>query len=113
MKRVFITILLCCPLFFGGCETPMGGAQIASNEKGEIYQGQSADSVENVLGAPDVVSSGSYCKNFWAGGAFFVPGIRTIEWVYLDFKPNTSLIIWMDQGHVARIGQAPTDKIRY
>ena len=108
MKRLLVlSIVFFC---LGGCESPMSGPQSLFFRDKNIYQGQSNDSVTEALGDPDMVSSGFYTKNSWAGGPFFATGERTVEWVFLNV--DESLIVWLDNGIVARICIVPTSKIR-
>jgi len=107
-KLLFLLIFL---ILISGCSpVPMAGPQRINFCGHGIYQGQSSESIEKELGPPDIVSMGSYPKNSWAGGVWFVPGTRTIEWVYLDME--NSLILWLDSGMVGRLCVVPTSKIR-
>ena len=110
--RLLISSTAFALLSFCGCTyAPMAnGSQVITPEGIRIYQGQSTDSVEECLGAPDLVSSG-YCKNSWAGYPWVSPGSRTVEWVYLT-NPISSILIWFDNGRVASVAYIPTDEVR-
>ena len=75
-----------------------------------IYKGQSADSVVDLLGPPDIVSSGGwlFCKHATDFG--LNPSRNAIEWVFLG--PQTSTVVYLHFGRVAAIGQLPTEKVR-
>lgn len=109
MKKIKPLILA---ILLAGCATnaPMAGPQNLKFNDQNIYQGQSNDSVEKALGSPDIVSQGFGVKNWWAGGSWYTPGEKTIEWVYLGEKE--SLIIWLDAGMIARICKVPTEDIK-
>jgi len=107
MKNMIIPIVL----ILAGCgSVPMAGPQVVKFNGQRIYQGQSNDSITQALGPPDVVSMGSYPKNAWAGGVWFTPGIRTVEWCYIS--GSQGLIIWLDAGTVGRVCLVPAVKIR-
>jgi hypothetical protein len=89
----------------------MAGPQRIKFKGAKIFQGQSNDSVEKALGAPDIVSEGPYVKNEWVGGYMITTGQLTVEWVYLGNQD--SLIIWLDRGMVRRICVVPTSKVKH
>ena len=101
-------LLACC----SGCgsNSPMAGPQSLAFKGQSIYQGQSNDSIEKALGAPDVVSQGWAIKNWWAGENWITPGELTVEWVYLG--ETDSLIVWLDMGMVRRVCVVPTEKVK-
>lgn len=106
----YITILL---IFLAGCagvnQSLYGGQQISHNGK-MIYKGQSVDSVERALGAPDVVSSGQYfCKNASNLPWGVMLARNTIEWVYIG--PAYSTLIYIDHGMVSYVHQIPSSKV--
>ncbi len=109
--KFLLTICVIGIFWAAGCSGPMAGPQIVTFENEKIYQGQSIESVGRSLGQPDIVSKGPFTKNMWAGGDMMPPGMLAIEWVY--FRSPNSLILWIEDNYVARVGIAPARQIKY
>jgi len=114
MRRASIILAFLGIFFVTGCAglgESLYRGQEASQNGTKIYKGQSADSVERALGSPDVVSSGRYtCKNATNLPFGVMPGMNSVEWVYIG--PAYSTIIYLDHGMVSYVHQIPTSKVR-
>ena len=113
MKGVTFLLIICQIgiLWAAGCSSPMEGPQMVTFKNAKIYQSQSVDSVASLLGTPDIISKGPYTKNRWAGSVQITPTFLTTEWVYIN-KTDT-LILWIEDNYVTRVGIAPTRKIQF
>ena len=113
MKGVTFLLIICGigVLLAAGCSGPMAGCQIVTFENKKVYQGQSIESVERSLGKPDMVSKGPYTMNMWAGGDLIIPGMTAYELVYVN--NSNSLILWIEDNYVSRVGIVPTRKIKF
>ena len=111
--KSLITVLVFVGLIVIGCSRAL---QQTEFRREKIFVGQSNDSIEKHLGAPDyaknyalgVILLGQMVEPF--GDAFGVrPGMVTREWVYID--QDNSLIVWMDSGNVGAIWLVKTKEI--
>lgn len=107
---IFLTIFFFAVLV--GCAgLDLNRGQQASHNGINIYKGQSNDSVEKALGAPDVVSSGKFfCKNASSLPFGIMLGNNTVEWVYIGGSQAT--VVYFDNGRVAYINQIPSSQVR-
>jgi hypothetical protein len=107
---VFLTIF-CLAVLVGCAGLDPNRGQQAIHGGSSIYKGQSTDSVEKVLGAPDVVSSGRYfCKNASSLPFGVMPGDNTVEWVYIGVGQST--VVYFDNGRVVYVHQIPSSQVR-
>lgn len=111
MKANLITIVLSFIGFWmAGCSSVQSTVTFRNQT---IAVGQSTDSVEKLLGQPDVATSRRI--NPWGLKAskidpWISPGTFTIEWVYWEY-PN-SLLLWLEGNSVQAIWLADTAKLK-
>jgi len=106
MFRNLLYLVVGLFLFVSGCST-MRSTAIFRDQK--IFAGQSNDSVEKSLGAPDLVGIGPFYQ-FMRIDPWVSPGRYSIEWIYLG--PKESLILGLDFGMVRGIWLVDTAKIK-
>lgn len=119
MKRLSISLILIILIIITGCETINNVTNKLSNATSkyaqgthngiQIYEGQSAESLEKALGAPDVVSSGMFSKNANNVRFLYRPMLYTTEWVYIG--PEYSTIVYIFKGKVSSVHKIPTSKV--
>ena len=107
--RILLTLLLAAMLV-AGCSSVQSAATFRNQR---ISVGQSTDSVEKLLGQPDLANSARL--NPWnlkvsKIDPWISAGRFTIEWVYWD-NPN-SLLLWLEGNAVQGIWLAETSRIK-
>jgi len=107
--RILVTLLLGAMLI-AGCSSVQ--STVAFRDQ-TISVGQSTDSVEKLLGQPDLANSARI--NRWNMKVpkidpWVATGHFTIEWVYWD-KPE-SLLLWLEGNAVQGIWLAETSRIK-
>ena len=74
---------------------------------GPLYSGMSADDVDDIMGPPHYVGTGSsYFRN-----KFFMltGGWGSVEWAW-ELKNGDVVVVWMQHGTVSFIGTVKADK---
>lgn len=117
MKRLAIMTVLILIALLSGCSTTIPQANFQGQR---IFLGQSNDSIEKILGNPDIVTSttgaGMMLFDSRLCAQKIDPWFRrsdyiiTIEWIYLD-EPQ-SLIIWFMRGTVQALWLVDTTECK-
>jgi len=110
MKVKILVTLLLGAMLFAGCSSVQSTVNFRNHR---ISVGQSTDSVERLLGQPDLANSARL--NPWnlkvsKIDPWISAGRFTIEWVYWD-KPE-SLLLWLEGNAVQGIWLAETSRIK-
>lgn len=110
MRRICFFIILLGLFLFSGCSSVQSSVTFRNKT---ISVGQSTDSVENLLGQPDLANSARL--NYWNMKVskidpWISAGRFTIEWVYWD-NPKT-LLLWLEGNAVQGIWLAETSRIK-
>ena len=105
-----LVILLLGAMLVTGCSSVQSTVTFRDQK---IVVGQSSDSVERLLGQPDLANSARL--NYWnlkvsKIDPWISPGRFTIEWVYWD-NPE-SLLLWLEGNAVQGIWLAETSRIK-
>ena len=110
MKAIILVTMLSAAMLVAGCSSVQSTVFFRDQR---ISVGQSSDSVERLLGQPDLANSARL--NPWNMKVskidpWISSGRFTIEWVYWDYPD--SLLLWLEGNAVQGIWLAETSRIK-